>query len=90
MNRHINDSIDRFYAKEEYDNQDSSISLNNHDKIKEYSGNDTHYYFRNTTPLSEEELLKIAEKFDVDVEFYQNDDWQTMPVEEYIKERGND
>lgn len=90
MNRHINDSIDRFYAKEEYNNQDSSISLNNHDKIREYSGNDTHYYFRNTTPLSEEELLKIAEKFDVDVEFYQNDDWQTMPVEEYIKERGND
>ena len=39
---------------------------------------------------TEEELLKIAEKFDVDVKFYQNDDWQTMPVEEYIKERGND
>ncbi|MCR5449923.1 MAG: hypothetical protein K6F23_11105 [Solobacterium sp.] len=90
MNKHINEAIDRYYRKEDDVYQTTSISLNNRDALGRADSDDTYYFYRNVQPLSEEELLKLAEKFDINVETYDKDEWKTFSLEEYLKERGND
>ena len=91
MNRHIDEAIDRYYQKkEEINYRTASIDLSNRAELGRGSRDDTNYFYRNVQPLSEEELLKMAEKFDITVEIYANEEWKTFPLEDYIKERGND
>ena len=90
MNRHIDEAIDRYYSKKDTDYQTTSISLSNHEGLSRSDRDDTYYFYRDVRPLSEEELLKLAEKFDITVETYDDDEWKTFSLEDYIKERGND
>ena len=90
MNRHIDEAIDRYYEKSDIVYPTSSISLNNREELGRADSDDTYYFYRNVQPLSEEELLKMAEKFDIKVEMYDKDEWKTFDLEDYIKERGND
>lgn len=91
MNRHIDEAIDRYYQKKEETNHyTASIDLSNHAEPGNFKRDDTNYFYRSVQPLSEEELLKMAEKFDITVEIYANEEWKTFPLEDYIKERGND
>ena len=90
MNRHIDEAIDRYYEKSDIVYPTSSLSLNNREELGRADSDDTYYFYRNVQPLSEEELLKMAEKFDIKVEMYDKDEWKTFDLEDYIKERGND